>query len=822
MSMMINHNLFAQNMAGLYNKTTNALHKSLSKLASGLRTSVTDFNDASGMEIAQQMTSKLNGFSKAMAGGQDGISLLQTAEGALTEVDSMLQRMRELATQAANDTLTGQDRAYIQAEIDQLRSEIDRIGNTTRFNNKALLNGNAAALWSAIPKETQAIIKGGLKSVDQFGQKFKTEGNYNIKLTAMPPGEAEVQKTSVFNVKSEGVFKYTILDTDKIVSVTSENLDPDSEYTISSGRSYAGVSGQFAFPVTDPDGLDTYIPRSALSYSGFSGTGEISITVKDAVPGKWNGSFGAAGNDSGTLTLQVEGFVTREDGTVQKFNDQKTFTATPAANMGIQGYTQVFRLDGNQNWAINDTEGNAIGISLNMSNRNIATSDATNGRIISTVHAGDNTVWNFRTLASANVGFKISSDQDLIDDQHIYNFVGSRAADGNYALLSGREITFNQLIYDKNTQNVNQGSITIKFADDAAAMDFRNLQNAGAMAKISSYQVGEVAGNGVKLSEVDRFYDDKNNFLLDEPQNIKITQGDGKTANITLYASDTLGDVAKKINDAIANDLGQKQYVDDANKFATFVDDAVANTSEAVAGTFLIRSAVSGSKGTLRFSGSETMMKALGLNTIQEATESVYEAEITDAHSGEKIASAKVTGNTLNGILNENVDVEFDAMAGVSRAWDSASNAFKHSAAEYKTTVHLADNSLTFQMGIGSNQDMLLSIGDMRSQALGLNKILVTNREAATRAVTIIDDAIDKVSTQRAKLGAYVNRIEYNLDNMRIAEQNITSAESNIKDTDMAREIMNFTKLQIMIQAGNSMLAQANQTQENVLSLVRQ
>ncbi|MBQ8692484.1 MAG: flagellin, partial [Synergistaceae bacterium] len=748
-------------------------------------------------------------------------SLLQTAEGALTEVDSMLQRMRELATQAANDTLTGQDRAYIQAELDQLRDEIDRIGNTTRFNNKALLNGTAAALWSAIPKETQAIIKGSLKSIDQFGQKGAAEGNYNIKLLAAPPGEAEVQKTSVFKVKSEGVLKHTILDSDKVVSITSENLDPNSEYVINAGTRYTGVAG--AISVANPNGLESFIPRGVLSYSGFVGSGEMSITVKDATPGEWYGSFSDSRNKSGSLTLQVKGFITRENGTVQEFDSERTFTATPAQGMGIQGYTQVFRLDGNQSWAIQDTSGNDTGLRLTMSNRNMAVSNQADG-ITSTVHEGDTAVWNMRTLGSANVGFTVSSDKDVIDNQHVYNFVGSQASAGNFALLSGKEIKFNQLNYDPQTKSVNQSSITIQFADDAEAMRFNNLQNAGDIAKIGAYKIGETAGSDVTLKDVDRFYDpDSGNFLLDEPQTIKITQGDGKTASVTLYAGDTLGDVAEKINNAIANDLGQAKYVDSSSKdkFATFVDSASDETSESVAGTLLIRSAVSGANGKLSFSGSEDMIKALGLNTIQEATESVYEAKVTDAHSGAEIKTATVTGNKLNGILHENVDVEFDGMAGVIRTWDSESKSYKYNASSYDTIVHLADNTLTLQMGISSNEDMFLSIGDMRSQALGIDKIHVMDREAAANALSVIDSAIDTVSTQRAKLGAYINRIEYNLDNMRIAENNMSSTESNIKDTDYAKEMINFTKLQITLQANNAMLAQANQTQERVLDLLR-
>ena len=126
-----------------------------------------------------------------------------------------------------------------------------------------------------------------------------------------------------------------------------------------------------------------------------------------------------------------------------------------------------------------------------------------------------------------------------------------------------------------------------------------------------------------------------------------------------------------------------------------------------------------------------------------------------------------------------------------------------------------------FQIGANEGEDMGINIGDMRSHALGLNEVLVTDRTSAARSITIIDNAIDKVSTQRAKLGAYQNRLEHTINNLNTAAENLTSAESRIRDTDMAKEMMNFTKLQIMLQAGTSMLAQANQLPQSVMTLIR-
>ena len=174
------------------------------------------------------------------------------------------------------------------------------------------------------------------------------------------------------------------------------------------------------------------------------------------------------------------------------------------------------------------------------------------------------------------------------------------------------------------------------------------------------------------------------------------------------------------------------------------------------------------------------------------------------------------------GVLHPNIDVEFDAMAGVLAKWDEGRKAFVYGDTKILNTVlHLADNTTVFQIGANEGEDMGINIGDMRSHALGLNAVLVTDRESAARSITIIDNAIDKVSTQRAKLGAYQNRLEHTINNLTVAGENLTAAESRIRDTDMAKEMMNFTKLNIMLQAGNAMLAQANQLPQNVLSLIR-
>lgn len=138
--MVVQHNLSAMNTSRQLGGVTKSLSSSTEKLSSGYRINRAA-DDAAGLSISEKMRSQIRGLNRASDNAQDGISLIQVAEGAMNEAHSILQRMNELATQAANDTNTSTDRTAIQAEIDQLTSEIDRIESTTQFNSMNLLDG---------------------------------------------------------------------------------------------------------------------------------------------------------------------------------------------------------------------------------------------------------------------------------------------------------------------------------------------------------------------------------------------------------------------------------------------------------------------------------------------------------------------------------------------------------------------------------------------------------------------------------------------------------------------------------------------------------
>ena len=139
--MVVQHNLTAANTNRQLGITTNGLQKSTEKLSSGYKINRAA-DDAAGLSISEKMRNQIRGLNKASDNAQDGISLVQTAEGALNEVHSMLQRMSELAVQASNDTNQTVDRAALQSEVAQLQSEISRVANTTQFNKQNILNGD--------------------------------------------------------------------------------------------------------------------------------------------------------------------------------------------------------------------------------------------------------------------------------------------------------------------------------------------------------------------------------------------------------------------------------------------------------------------------------------------------------------------------------------------------------------------------------------------------------------------------------------------------------------------------------------------------------
>ena len=221
--MVVQHNLSAANTNRQLGMTTNSLSKSTEKLSSGYRINRAA-DDAAGLSISEKMRSQIRGLDKASSNAEDGISLIQTAEGALNEVHDMLQRMNELATQAANDTNTTADRNAIQSEIDQLVSEVDRVSSSTQFNTMNLLDGTftsknlqvGSLSGQAISININAMSASGLAITGMSVASFTDAGD------AMDAIQAAIETVSSQR-SSLGAIQNRLEHTIKNLDTTSEN-----------------------------------------------------------------------------------------------------------------------------------------------------------------------------------------------------------------------------------------------------------------------------------------------------------------------------------------------------------------------------------------------------------------------------------------------------------------------------------------------------------------------------------------------------------------------------------------------------------------------
>ncbi|EKF49811.1 flagellin [Thermosipho africanus H17ap60334] len=207
--MRINHNISALNAWRSIGQTNMAMSKTLERLSSGLRINRAG-DDAAGLAISEKMRGQIKGLNMAIKNSQDAISLIQTAEGALTEVHSILQRMRELSVQASSDTNTDVDRNQIQAELDQLREEIDRIARTTEFNTKKLLDGKLESFRSEVDAK---VVTGGnidLK-ITGTGNSATPEGTYIIEVGQLSGAETSELDIKISLADSSGVTTATLI-----------------------------------------------------------------------------------------------------------------------------------------------------------------------------------------------------------------------------------------------------------------------------------------------------------------------------------------------------------------------------------------------------------------------------------------------------------------------------------------------------------------------------------------------------------------------------------------------------------------------------------
>jgi flagellin-like hook-associated protein FlgL len=267
--MVVQHNLTALNANRMFNLTQSTLSSSTEKLSSGYKINRAA-DDAAGLSISEKMRKQIRGLTQASTNAEDGISAVQTAEGALSEVTDMLQRMNELATKAANGTNSESDRQTIQDEISQLTTEIDRVAETTKFNEIYLLKGNADGTKSQQLINAHdaglagSLVDNGKTATFTLDDELKNGSKITIAGTEYTIGEGEVSDDLS---STKGYNTYNAISADKISVGDSITATTSSVYTLTNkiANNSANFSSGDVITITNEDG-------TAVSYTVSSTT----------------------------------------------------------------------------------------------------------------------------------------------------------------------------------------------------------------------------------------------------------------------------------------------------------------------------------------------------------------------------------------------------------------------------------------------------------------------------------------------------------------------------------------------------------------------
>ena len=767
MALSIINNSTAIGAQSSVNNANNNLTKTIKALSTGLRINSAS-DDASGLAVSEKLRAQISGLNKAATNAQDAISMLQTAEGAMGSMTSMVQRIRELAVQAGDPAYTSNDRAMLQLEVDQLKQEIDRVSSSTEFNTKKLLNGDAAAIWSASSGDIEAIIKGA-----------PAAGDYKINYT-LDPGKNSVYKSNMMTL-GKGNMSYDI--TTNGTSITKFDNIQGMLRTVDMSTAGITVTVKGSGAVT----------ASAVFTGGTGGMNSAAMTAA----GFETASAAATGANSYSIEIEAVGDRSA-NGTGQirfRVMNTKTGELSEWATAAVNSAGAVLNAS-----AIST---GLVGISKAVLSSAAATFTAT-----AAWTNGDKMLVNVagvRASSSTSATIQIGSTGSTL---HI------TAGATNSATATTHTIYTSQM--DK-AGNVYYGSMDVTLEKGKIVSGTATIDILGE---------GDVASKYTKLSQLAQFTNADGRMVLDNTQEISIYAGNGKTAKITLEGSDTIADLESKLTAALVDQLGMGADV--TNTSATTVNNNLVKFVEtkgtgdrAVAGTFVIQGAVLGDSSNLTFVGDEGVLNALGINQIQKATDSALNVRVQDAHTGAFIGEDTVTDGRLRNII-EGVDIDIIPSSAADIAFDTATNTMKFLAkAEPEVAyLHIKDNSTVAAIGANEGQTLDISIGRLDTKSMGIDGVNVATFDDAQSSITKLDMALEQISKARATAGAQMNRLEYTISNLNTTRENMVAAESRIRDLDIAVASTNLAAQQVLMQSATAMLAQANQIPSYAMQLL--
>ena len=657
--MRIQHNIMAMNAYRNYNTNNNALSKNLEKLSSGYAINRAG-DDAAGLAISEKMRAQITGLDTAQKNAQDGISLVQTAEGALTEVHDMLNRMYELANQSANGTYDEIDREQLQKEVVELKDEIDRIADSTNFNGINLLNGDQAAVTT--PPGTNAIDPSQVTETDGTDATAATKAQITIKLDGTnPTGGVAITggTTKIENLKALTVDGVAL---EKLFDLKIDGNDKD---WTTNGTEVIGAGATITLTAKTAGNLKSEV---LTDLEGITDTSSLEVV---------DGTAQGAGSNATRAEYEI------------------TFNFKDGSGKSLLADGMTFEIDGTVFEISTDGSVNNAGAEL---------------------------------IDLKNLDLTLAADQKT-------------AADAIKTAVSGK---LTGCDFENVPATITGDKFTLKFKtqDKGSAKDLGEVRISSAAA--GAIEATHVAAKDAGVGEAGSF--------------AKLEYTDFDISKLAVGDKIKIGDVEIEI-------------VEDA-------DDDVN----------------SGKLGITKAKNSQDLISAF-------------------QNQGYNAGKIDISGTTLT-------------ITGTTLGEDAANFKADSGALQFTPASAAASGStlggLTMQIGDTSDDYNKLNIviSDMHADKLGLDAIDISSQTGAQDAVDVIKKAINTVSDVRGGLGAKQNRLEHTINNLSVTEENIQNAESSIRDTDVAEEMMAYTKNNILIQSAQAMLAQANQVPQGVLQLL--
>ena len=730
---VINTNLSALTAQNGQRTSQIGLSMAMERLSTGQRINSAK-DDAAGLAISQRMTADVRGRAVAIRNANVGISLAQTAESAMGEVTNMLQRMRELAVQASNGTVTGDDRKALQAEVKQLTSEIDNVGSRTNFNGIKLLDGSARNVQLQTGSRAGETVRLNIGSA---------------RATDLGTGaSAALSATGAFEATASNLSaKQSLVASDLVINGVTIGASSADDDNVSSSEKAASA-----------------VAKAAAINRASAQTGVSAVVGKTVM----TGTAQTAAALTGTITINGQATATIATTT----NNASNRTLVADAINAISGQTGVRAID---------TGDDLAGIRL----------EAADGR---------NVVVSLTTLTAAATGVKAGAQSGS------YNLVSNNGNPVEIGSTSSGQISRAGLQTGSYARGVS-----------AATSDSRAVATSAATAL--TLNSGDLKINDIAIrastAEDDTTSDTTVASSKKESSAIAIAaaiNASGADTGVTAKADSLTIDGTVTTVVALANEgtkqLGVNGVTIDINLLST---DSAQATRDNVAKEINKYTGLTGVTASDNGKGGLELTAADGRN-VSVAFET--STGVSAASFGLGTASIRGTGTSYT--VQTAVDVD------VPTAGENVQTAYATVSLSASKAIEVEAGSLGF--GSTSNFTALgFEANSYGSDDGGLKvaDIDLTTQDGASAALSSIDEALNTISLDRANLGAVQNRLEATVNNLTSNSTNLVSSRSRIVDADFSAETTNLAKSQVLSQAAQAMLSQANQSQQQVLQLLR-